>query len=246
MTGFTLKIIALILMIIDHTGLVVLPWTPWYLPCRILGRIAFPIYLFLLVEGYTHTRDAGKYALRMLIFALISELPFDYALTGRWVYPNYQNVFFTLFLGLCAMILYDLTAGHSTEITVFGKKLGNTHREWTKKREILGIDLAEVGILLIMALAYWANVDYNAFGVLMVLLFYQRKRAYNHTDIVIGAAFIVYGLLGGFKVEGFAALALILIHMYNGERGKYRIPYLVFYALYPIHLFILGVIAHGL
>lgn len=246
MTGFALKLIALILMIIDHTGLVILYGTPWYLPCRILGRIAFPIYIFLLVEGYTYTRDAGKYALRLLIFALISEAPFDYALTGRWFYPGYQNVFFTLFLGLCALILYDLTAGHTTEVTLFGKKVGNTHREWTKQREILGLDLAEVGILLIMALAYWGNVDYNAFGILMILLFYQRKKEYNHTDIVIGAAFIVYGLLGSFQIEGFAALALLLIHLYNGERGTYRIPSLVFYALYPIHLFILGVIAHGL
>jgi len=115
-SGSTLKWIAIITMLIDHiaasfyimyietnnlTGAPVVI----YEVMRCIGRIAFPIFIFLLIEGFTHTRNVGKYMLRLFLFALISEVPFDLAFMHEWYYPEYQNVFFTLFLGLLSIWL---------------------------------------------------------------------------------------------------------------------------------------------
>ncbi|MFA7532979.1 MAG: TraX family protein, partial [Tissierellaceae bacterium] len=92
MNVFILKLIALTSMIIDHYGAIFHGDVILY---RIIGRLAFPIYAFLLVEGYFHTRNVKKYGLRLFIFALISEIPFDYAFYGGLSFVH-QNIFFTL------------------------------------------------------------------------------------------------------------------------------------------------------
>ena len=119
-SGSTLKLIALITMVIDHVGASVIDrlmdqdiaWKGTYDLCRSIGRIAFPIYCFLLVEGFLQTRSVARYARNLFLFALISEIPFNLALYGKWfqVDPSngilhlfegtHQNVFFTLLLGL--------------------------------------------------------------------------------------------------------------------------------------------------
>ena len=124
-SGSTLKMIAIVTMVIDHIGAAVLArllmvnglgeldqtnadaimlwlsangalyWT--YTIMRMIGRVAFPIFCFLLVEGFLHTHDVKKYAMRLGLFALISEIPFDLAFSSKILEFNYQNVFFTLF-----------------------------------------------------------------------------------------------------------------------------------------------------
>lgn len=114
MSGTTLKWIAVISMLIDHTAEVLINhnaaltdpiWAQIYVLMRGIGRIAFPIYAFLLVEGFLHTRDVKKYLARMLTFAVVSEIPFDLAVFHTPFYWGYQNVFFTLFLGLLALAI---------------------------------------------------------------------------------------------------------------------------------------------
>lgn len=120
-SGSALKLIAVITMLIDHTAHILLSNIPSmtevflktsyfhfsiYSLLRVVGRIAFPIYGFLLVEGFTHTHDRKKYALNLLLFALLSEIPWNLEHSGTWQYEN-QNVFFTLFLGLLCMICYE-------------------------------------------------------------------------------------------------------------------------------------------
>ena len=105
LTGSTLKIIAMIAMLIDHIGAAVLVRVirstgdmslyEGYTILRKIGRIAFPIFCFLLVEGFIHSSDKKKYALRLGIFALLSEVPFDLAFQSKVVGFEYQNVFFT-------------------------------------------------------------------------------------------------------------------------------------------------------
>lgn len=133
-TGSTIKLIAIIAMLIDHTAAVILErmmmregymlamsntdlMPSWiaghrllyfsYMTMRLIGRFGFPIFCFLLVEGFLHTHNRIKYALRLFLFALVSEIPFDFAFRGKWFYTGYQNVFFTLFLGLLAMCAFS-------------------------------------------------------------------------------------------------------------------------------------------
>lgn len=117
LSGSALKTIAVVTMIIDHIAMVLLKDNPASLTLlnrtvklydlmRITGRITFPIYCSLLVEGFLHTRNRARYAVRLFAFALVSEIPFDLAHYGKLFYNNYQNVFFTLllgFLGLCCL-----------------------------------------------------------------------------------------------------------------------------------------------
>lgn len=125
-SGSTLKIIAIITMLIDHIGAGVLgrllvvrgmneaaDLNAWidanstlvitYQMMRFVGRLAFPIFCFLLIEGFEHTHDVKKYALRLLSFCLVSEIPFDLLFNGKILESGYQNVFFTLFIGLMVM-----------------------------------------------------------------------------------------------------------------------------------------------
>lgn len=144
-TGSTLKIIACVIMLIDHIGAVILEsflnrkmtglmdeaqmlqflnkyGAIYYtdLVMRLVGRVAFPIFCFLLVEGFCHTRNVKKYALNLGIFALISEIPFNLAFAtslGQELqygvfYPGYQNVFFTLFLSLLTLCGYKYLEEH--------------------------------------------------------------------------------------------------------------------------------------
>ena len=103
MNIFILKVLALITMIIDHYGAI---FQNDIITFRIIGRLAFPIYCFLLVEGYLHTSDVKQYAKRLLLFALISEMPFDLAFYNKLGFTH-QNIFFTLFLFICELFLND-------------------------------------------------------------------------------------------------------------------------------------------
>ena len=113
LSGSTLKIIAIITMLIDHIGATIL-WMEiiyngdqlygLYYLCRSIGRISFPIFCFLLVEGFMHTSDVKKYAVRLGIFALVSEIPFDLALGQQLIYAKHQDVFFGLVIALLVMM----------------------------------------------------------------------------------------------------------------------------------------------
>ena len=157
LSGSALKLIAVVAMFIDHCGvcfepllrsprltLLGLTVTP-YLALRFVGQLAFPIYCFLLAEGFRHTRDRGRYALRLLLFALLSELPFNLFRSGALLFDN-QNVFFTLLLGY--MGLWALEA---------------FRREPAKQL---------LGIAAFFAAACFLNADYGWSGYLFILLIY--------------------------------------------------------------------------
>ena len=117
LTGGALKWIALLSMLIDHFAAVFyvgsfLAGAPLfsrglYYVLRCIGRLAFPLYAFLLAEGFRHTRSVEKYLLRLLLFGLLSEIPFDLAFRRTWMHWDYQNVYFTLFLGLLAVWMWE-------------------------------------------------------------------------------------------------------------------------------------------
>lgn len=214
MSGLELKILAVLTMVIDHAGIVLFAGTPWYEICRMIGRLSFPLYAFLLSEGYVHTKSVRKYAGRLLLFALLSELPFDRAIYGTWFYPQSQNVFFTLFLGL---LLLDRLHGCRGQ-----------GRAWW--------------MLLFLLLAETFSVDYGAFGVLAVVLFYQIRGKSRWNLLFMALLFAGYGFLGGFPIEAAAGLSMLLIACYNGKKGQYPVPSLVFYGIYPLHLLLLAAV----
>ena len=163
-SGSALKTIALITMMIDHVahGLLInmdFAVTPFltigsvkisiYLICRLIGRIAFPIYCFLITEGFIHTHDKRIYGANLLGFALISEIPWNLEHTGTFLYSS-QNVFFTLFLGFFALCIYDRFKGQ------FGK---------------LALSLGAVFIVAILLRA-----DYGVKGVAIILLMYLLRQ----------------------------------------------------------------------
>ena len=104
LSAAALHIIAMALMLMDHLWATLLPAQDW-LTCA--GRLAFPIFAFMAVEGYFYTRNLKRYALRLLLFALLSEVPFDLMYGGTWFYPVHQNVIWTLLLGLLGIHLME-------------------------------------------------------------------------------------------------------------------------------------------
>jgi len=210
MNVFTLKIIALITMMIDHYGAIFQNDLELY---RIIGRIAFPIYCFLLIEGYLHTKDVKKYASRLFIFALVSEIPFDLAFYGRLGFYH-QNIFFTLFIGLVTIYLLDNPDKH---------KLGK------------GYTYFFAAIISIVS-----GVDYNIIGLIYILIFYYTKDFVRVSRIPrVALLMFLTNILLVSKTQQFALLALPILYLYNGELGpKNKLLQFLFYAAYPLHLII--------
>lgn len=188
--GFTLKWIAMLCMLVDHVGAV---FFPQYIQMRIVGRLAFPIYCFLLVEGAVHTSDIRKYEIRLFLFALLSEIPFDLAFYTR-VGFGHQNVFFTLFLGLLVVEQYQKE----------GKKLYS-----------LIIFIAAAG------LAEFLHTDYGAAGIVFILLFYLMYQYTVAKQAAFAAMnFVLYGISVQ-SYAGLAAFPMLLYNGKRGASMKY-------------------------
>lgn len=222
LSGSTLKCIALITMFIDHIGAAVLARLlivgngseflyQTYFAMRTIGRIAFPIFCFLLVEGFEHTKDRKKYALRLLVFALISEIPFDLAFSGKMIDFSYQNVFFTLFIGLVTMMAF-----HKIE----------EKAEWNPI--LRGAMLAAI-LFAGMGIAYLLRTDYDAKGVMCIMALYVFRKMRGPQILAGCIAFCWWELP--------ALVAFIPIAFYNGKRG-WNMKY-IFYVFYPLHLLVL-------
>lgn len=210
-----LKIIALISMIIDHYGAIFEDNIDMY---RIIGRIAFPIYCFLLVEGFYHTKDVKKYALRLFIFALLSEIPFDLAFFGKLEFTH-QNVFFTLLIGLIA--IYNL-------------------HKYEEKSNFIKTAIVFIAFVASVTL----NVDYHIIGIIYILSFYYTK---NYSILqrlgIIAILMFITNLLLSSILQQFSLMSLIILYFYNSELGpSNKIQQIFFYAAYPVHLFILYLI----
>lgn len=215
--SFRLKLIAVISMTIDHIGAVLLPQ---YLFLRIIGRLAFPIYCFLIVVGFKNTGNVWKYLLRLVGFAVLSEVFFDLAFYGRLCYAGHQNVYFTLFLGLLLLILTD--------------RLRNSN---FLNNKVINMALEIVMVVFVCGLAFFMNTDYSFAGILMIYFFYILSE--NRFMLALFQIYINMDMFGG--VQGFAALSLIPIFMYNGKRGEHSLKW-IFYGYYPAHLLVLFLI----
>lgn len=233
-TSSSLKIIALFLMLLDHSWATIASDHMWL---TYLGRLAFPIFAFQAAEGFIHTSDRKKYARRLLLFALISEIPFNYLIAASPVYPFHQNVMFTLLLGLRAME---------------GLEMLRLNRTWSA----LSRCLLRVAACLLLATILF--VDYGAMGVLTVLVFYLFRgfsfawigqlagMAALHIIFFEGYTLLIplFGHTFSFPIQGFAVLSLLLIWLYNGEKGHGgKFLQLGSYCFYPLHMILLYLLA---
>lgn len=221
LSGSTLKIIAMIVMTIDHAAAVLLyqyvAYTPmsqeqWgrlnllYQIMRIIGRSAFPIFCFLLCEGFIHTGSRMRQAGRLLVFALLSEMPFDLAISGRLTWKS-QNVFFTLLAGY--LVIWGIDS---------------------VRRKMAGKRLPELAVCLLILwtgiyLAEMFHTDYGASGVLLIVILYLFR---FHRMLACFAGYL------SMLWEAWCFPAFILIQGYNGKRGL-SLKY-IFYLFYPVHL----------
>ena len=227
-SGSTLKIIAILTMLIDHIGASILTDIRWSF-LRAIGRLAFPIFIFLLVEGFFHTSNKWKYLARLVVLAFISEIPFDMAFfldkesisKHTYLEFSYQNVYFTLALGLLAIIILDIIQ---------------------KREEKIGIGIRFVLFVLTwLAVAYLAHLlhtDYGKTGVsAIIVMFISRRKLPKISMLNTCIVLITHNF-----VEVPALFAIPMVNAYNGKRGL-KIKWL-FYFFYPVHLMILGIIKY--
>ena len=262
-TAATLKWIAVITMIIDHFGASILEaWmtrsTLPYIPSmgfidlliRAVGRLAFPIFIFLMVEGLYHTRNRWKYLGRLALLAVISEVPFDWAFwitrfqkdNGILVEFAHQNVFFTLSIGLLMMILLEMVRPHSRYFALDREVAERDGAEIAQEAWYLwAIRLLACAVIMAacMALNEFISADYGATGIVGFIGMYWGNVFWrtNWRSFLLGLGGIV--CLNGF--EAFALFDLIFIRRYNGQKGNSMNKWF-FYFVYPVHLAIYGVI----
>lgn len=184
LSGSVLKLIAMITMLIDHVTLHLLSDVAWlneplftlfntqisvFYLLRSVGRLAFPLYCFLLTEGFIHTKNRTMYGVNLFLFALLSELPWNFVHNGTLLYEG-QNVFFTLFLGYCGLCLMDsLKDRPAVQVT---------------------------GLVLLFFLAYCLGADYGYMGYGLILVMYAL-RTHPAVRAVVGTCMLSSTWRGG-------------------------------------------------
>ena len=215
-TGNQLKIIAMISMTLDHVGLQLLP-NLWFL--RLLGRLAFPIYAYMIAEGCRHTRNRRNYFLRIFSLAAICQVV--YFFTMKSVYMSILVTFSLSILLISAIENYQKKRDRISQITVFAALLG-------------------VFFLCVALPELWKGsdfgIDYGIAGVLLPVLVYFSREKTKH----LTAGLILLGLGHG-ELQWGALAAVPLLGMYNGHRGETKLGFW-FYLYYPLHL----VVIHGI
>lgn len=240
MSSFAIKLIAIITMFCDHFGDAILGR---FSVLNIIGRIAFPLFCFQIVIGYKHTKNINKYIIRLLLFGIISQIPFSlftYSYTGRF---DLLNVYFTLAFGLLAVYVLDVLP---------------------KKYKLIGVFLD----VILMIIAEFLQTDYGWFGVCLIIciyLFYNDKKSnisnsetsltFFNNNLLFSIVFFALVVIkfSNYFVEGLYNMAItqilgtffpiVFMFLYNGKKG-HSMKYF-FYVFYPLHLLIL-VIAHYL
>lgn len=235
LTSNMLRTIAVLLMLSDHIWATYMSFGNWM---TYIGRMAFPIFAFQIAEGFVHTSDFKKYALRLLGFALATELPFNLFYCSRWFNPYHQNVLFTLLLGLLAIYVLD--------------RLKNNF-----KGKNIALSLLWTALICIASVIGF--VDYGFLGVLTVVMFYiLRDFPFAWLGQLVAMVLInivffegqvfpveIFGKAFEIPSQGFAVFALIPIWLYGGKKGKSsKIMQYGFYAFYPAHMLVLYLIKY--
>lgn len=250
LNGNQLKLIAVVSMIIDHIAYLFIgegmlapamqagkelpAFLMLYRVMRVIGRIAFPIFCFLLVEGFLHTKSRQRYAIRLGLFALISEIPFDLFISGNRFFVNweFQNVMITLLLGLIMLELLE-------RLDIRKKNAldqGRSHISGAFQPELLAQLFV---IFLFCAIAWIVRCDYGYTGIMLIAIFYWFRWDRKQMCIM---GFLWMAVLNQIPVYlPTLALSFVLIFLYNGTRGRGKSKY-AGYFFYPVHMAALALI----
>ena len=209
-------------MLIDHAGLALFPAVGLF---RCVGRISFPLYCFLIAQGCRHTRDIRAYARRLLLLAILSEIPFDLLIFGHMASFVEQNVLFSLLLGLLAIYASELL-----------------------KAKPYYAPMANISLCLCAMLA---NVSYGWLSIVLCLSMYAAGGNKAKLTLLTGGSLLLYslslllsGVTASWVLVSFCSLfSLIPLLLYNGRRGA-RSPIFtfLFYAAYPLHIILLLIV----
>lgn len=231
-----LVIIAMFSMLIDHIGFVLIkngklygydlalyenaislpeakPWLLLYTICRSIGRISFPIYAFLIVEGFRKTSNVFKYVLRILILAIVSEIPFDLIIFNKCLSQDclmLQNVLFTYFIGLLMLIVV---------------------RSLNSISEFLSVVPAALSVLACFLL----KTDYWLEGIILIYIYYMFRHDLNLKCLL---ALIVTFLMSIQRYYGFGIISIFFIYFYDGQKGYIDLKR-IHYLFYPLHMLVL-------
>lgn len=230
-----LHILAMGFMLCDHLWAMLFPAQEW-LTC--IGRMAFPIFAFMIVEGYLHTHNLRRYMLRILVWAILTEVPFDLMYGSSIFYPYHQNVLWTFLISLFIIVLIEKCKLHF--------------------KPVLAAVLTAGLVILGFVLGFITMADYYGVGILTVLTFYffQNRNWKNRLCQFLCLYILNVELLGGYYYEiqvfgmelevmqqGFALLALVPIWMYRGKQGIHSKIFQYFcYSFYPAHMLALFMI----
>lgn len=240
---FTLKLMAILFMTIDHVAVVIgtrpassghLYYSNLLSPhiydiMRHVGRLAFPIYCYLIVEGFFFTRNVKKYVLRLSIFAFISQIPFSLAVMKEPFYMGDLNTLFTLAIGLTCVALFD--AGT--------RQLQHCSQD-TDRFHAIPLQFSFIIIIALSVLSVLLKTDYSIYGILLIFIFY----IFRGQPVKIFAAMTLDCILLQPATQLYSLFALIPIFLYNGKKGP-SIKY-IFYIYYPLHLTLLYFIYMGM
>jgi len=220
MTSFAIKIIACITMFLDHIKYAIPSAQNFFTIYG--GRLSFPLFAFLITEGYVHTKNLKKYVTRLMLFGIISQIPFMFfrTLVGEW---KMLNIMFTMLLGILAIFVYDKINKKYVSLLV---------------------------VVLIVFLGYVLKVDYGAYGVLTVFIIYVFKNNKKIFSVAYGTLIFIYYYYW-FRNQVIempnilylicTLFSIIIISFYNGKQGR-KIKYF-FYWFYPIHMIIVYLIS---
>ena len=228
-----LKIIAVISMFVDHLGFIIFPNAIFL---RVIGRVAFPIFAFCVAEGLHYTKSRKKYVLTLLLFALISQIPYYFIFNTFFKF----NVLFTFLIAIIVIFLIEQYSKSLKESKTF----------------------ISIGYLLLLLIILFGLViitpfrmlEYDIFGVATVMIFYFLREKSLWKYLLFALTMILLTLFGAYlsnefifatTYQFFSILAIIPLLLYNSSRGKLNLKYF-FYIFYPTHLMLLWLIGRFL
>ena len=219
-----LKLLACLTMLCDHVGHVLIIRTgnaELYYLSRIIGRIAFPIYAFLLAEGFFHTRNRTRYFLRLALGAMLAELPYDIMVSGGFSWTS-QSVMVTMMLGFLALLVME--------------KCENIY-------------LKPLAALPFLVLAEIFCCDYGWQGVALMMLFHMSRGYYAKNFVRFGGMLVIFHSMGGaalsvgamvIPIQALGALSMLFIAAYDGRKlTQSKAAQWAFYLFYPVHMAVL-------